>query len=117
MTSDRCNLCDVKRRECDVVSGLSVRKDNRALDEITKLRDYRETFRAPDIGLWEMNLGAGPLWREFYGALAMSVPPARYAGGYKAMKNAMTLHAHAFGMQQAGARLSLLLSNIGGAHL
>ena len=50
MTSNRCNLCDVKPRECDVVSGLSVRKDNRALDEITKLRDYRETFRAPDIG-------------------------------------------------------------------
>jgi hypothetical protein len=23
------------------------------------------------------NKGAGPLWREFYGALAMSVPPAK----------------------------------------
>jgi hypothetical protein len=27
------------------------------------------------------NYGAGPLWREFYGALVMSVPPAKCAGG------------------------------------
>ncbi|CVI60133.1 hypothetical protein AGR9A_Cc210443 [Agrobacterium salinitolerans str. Hayward 0363] len=42
------------------------------------------------------NKGAGPLWREFYGALVMSVPPAKLAGGLKTMKNLNVLRARAF---------------------
>jgi hypothetical protein len=33
-----------------------------------------------------VNLGAGPLWREFYGALVMSVPPAIEPADSKTMK-------------------------------
>ncbi|CDI07121.1 hypothetical protein AGR2A_Cc30004 [Agrobacterium genomosp. 2 str. CFBP 5494] len=52
------------------------------------------------------NKGAGPLWREFYGALVMSVPPAKFAGGLKTMKNLNVLRARAFCVRPDAPRRS-----------
>ena len=44
------------------------------------------------------NPGAGPLWRESYGALVMSVPPAKQpAETLPAMKTWFMLYLHAHG--------------------
>ncbi|WP_146165059.1 hypothetical protein [Mycoplana dimorpha] len=49
---------------------------------------------APDIPP-QPNYGAGPLWREFYGALVMSVPPAIEPADQRNMKILTMPDAHA----------------------
>ncbi len=45
------------------------------LDAAQEMSNYVLVFVLPEK--WhESEPGAGPLWREYYGALAMSVPPA-----------------------------------------
>jgi hypothetical protein len=43
-------------------------------------------YPRPWTSVAAVNLGAGPLWREFYGALVMSVPPAIEPADSKHMK-------------------------------